>query len=233
MCVQESAVARCTRFAMPRPDRSNLSILVVLLASFVTALVSHAAIDAADRHWIGPRSYESHAHGALAPAAVLAIFILIALLCTLLRLARRAARSDDPAFASAASIESLSSIGGAGKIACGGLAILMAMEYAEHACASREAFALVDSLGGNAPFGVLVVTIIATVVSWIAFRLVGWLFSGAMKLTHAFAAGPIARRGERPSPLALRQYDRRARTPSESVIGRARGLRAPPALIPN
>ena len=203
------------------------------LASLTTALLSHSALD-----WLGDAlgseggadAYSEHAHGAVAPVAVVALALTLALLFRFAVCALAERERTDP-------IVMLARCFGVASLrrsfifaACGGLATLVAMEFFEQVQAFGRPESVAAALGGNVILGLGVVALVAAIVTFVGLRFAAWLLAVVVATGSIVAAFlRAADSALRPVLTTVRRHVRRATAPAS--LARCRGLRAPPCIV--
>jgi hypothetical protein len=214
-------------------DRGILRAVTWLLGASVTAVVSHAMVEACDRSGaMGNDVYGERAHVALGPIVAAIVVVVCTLVARAVSLRLGRVHRIDPIVAFGRGIGTSRSFSSSVTVGLGGLCLLVAMEICEQFAAVGHFEGLADALGGNAPISIAIVLLVAAFVVFVGLRFTRIALSAGMAVAEAFVAwvsleSPLlAASASRTRPV---RHLRHASAPA--FLARCSGLRAPPTSL--
>lgn len=208
---------------------SVLTWLTWLLASLVTAALSHVLIGIGGDVWPGGDAYAEHDHASVAPVVLAAVGLGVILVLRSALKAIGRCEDIDPVVLLARQFGTMRSILPCIAVALGGFAALLAMEFSEQVAAFGYVEGVGDALGGNAVAGVAIVALVAAGVTLVGLRCARTLIAAAATAVGAVVAWIVAAAAVVVDRAAIVRLapNRRRRLPN-AVLARCSGLRAPP-----
>jgi hypothetical protein len=171
-----------------------------LLASFATAVISHALICSLAGHDATGNAYGDRGHVAVTPVALSTLSLAVALLLrSALRVLSRS-HGVDPIAKLGRSCAEVCPLLPSLSVAAGGFATLLAMECCEQLVGLRRIEGLDAALGGTPVLSFAIVAVVAALVTVVALRsaavllstavaavgaLISWFVANARSLDHA------------------------------------------------